>query len=105
MTMAPARRSFYDGALSEADRAGLDRAREIAGIDEEVALLRVLLRRAIDEHGDDLQLIQGGVRLLMRSLIAQHRVTEKQAGNLSQAITNVLDEFGEVLRGASDDPA
>ena len=101
MTAAPTRQSFYDSALGEAERE-LAEARAVSGLDEEVALLRVLLRRALVDHADDVKLLQGGVRLLIQSLIAQHRLSEKQAENLSEAIVNVLDEFGEALKGASD---
>lgn len=106
MMAAPARQSFYDSALGEAERE-LAEARAVSGLDEEVALLRVLLRvllrRALVDHADDVKLLQGGVRLLIQSLIAQHRLSEKQAENLSEAIVNVLDEFGEALKGAPDE--
>ena len=44
--------------------------------------------------------MQGGVRLLVQALLARHRLSPKQAENLSEAMTNVLEEFGEVLREA-----
>ncbi len=97
-----ARSAFYAAALSEADRAGLDAARSLDGLAEEIALLRLRLREALSVHPDDARLIEGGVRLLVQSLLAQHRLTPRQANDLGEAVANVLEEFGEVMRGATD---
>lgn len=90
--------SFYDAVLDEADRAGLEDARAVTGLDEEVALLRLQLRQALEQHPDDFRLVQGGVRLLVQALRAQHRLSPQQADHLGGALANLLEEFGEVLR-------
>ncbi len=95
---------FYASAIDTADRlAELGDARRVEGLDEEVALLRVLLRDTIRDHPDDLKLLQGGMRLLVQTLIAQHRFSPKQADNLGEAVANVLQEFGEALGTAEQD--
>ncbi len=94
--------SFYTAALEEADRDTIDAARELDGLDQEIAMLRVRLRDALLHHPDDARLIEGGVKLLVQSLLAQHRLTPRQAHDLSDAIANVMEQFGEVMRGATD---
>ena len=92
--------SFYASALSEAERADFDEARRVEGLDEEVALLRLRLREALGDEPQDFKLLQNGVRLLVQALLARHRLSPKQAENLSEAAANLLEEFGEVLREA-----
>ncbi|MCY3655955.1 MAG: hypothetical protein OXG95_05015 [Chloroflexi bacterium] len=100
----PTRASFYDSALDAADRHDLHVAREVEGLDDEVALLRLQLRRALaGRDGDvDPKVLHGGVRLLMQALLAQHRLSPKQAEHLGDAVANVLEEFGEVLGAARE---
>ena len=95
----PTRTSFYDSVLEAADRHDFHVAREVEGLDEEVALLRLQLRRALaDRDGDvDPKVLQSGVRLLVQALLAQHRLSPRQAEHLGDAVANVLEEFGEVL--------
>ena len=95
----PTRNSFYDSALEATDRHDFHVAREVEGLDDEVALLRLQLRRALaDRDGDiDPKVLQSGVRLLVQALLAQHRLSPRQAEHLGDAVANVLEEFGEVL--------
>ena len=95
----PTRSSFYDSVLEATDRHDFHVAREVEGLGDEVALLRLQLRRALsDRDGDiDPKVLQSGVRLLVQALLAQHRLSPKQAEHLGDAVANVLEEFGEVL--------
>lgn len=100
--MSPRRRrdappDFYEHALSEAERQSLAAARAVEGLDEEIALLRVRLREALVDHPGDARLLQTGARLLIQALLAQHRLSPRQADHLGEAVAHVLDEFGEAL--------
>ena len=94
--------NFYGSALDRADDEALAVARRIEGLDDEVALLRLQLRQALEGTDLDPKLLQGGVRLLVQALLAQHRLSPQQAEHLGEAVANVLEEFGEVL-GTIDD--
>lgn len=102
MTEAQARSGFYDSALSKADVEALAEARNVEGLEEEVALLRLQLRRALEDSDADAKLLQSGVRLLVQALLAQHRVSPQQAEHLGDALNNVLEQFGEVLGTAGE---
>lgn len=105
MNEAPAqdaRLSFYASALTEADRALFDDARAIEGLADEIALLRLHLREVLSEHVEDTRLIEGGVRLLIQSLLAQHRITRHQADNVTSAVANVIEEFTNMMREVTD---
>ncbi len=90
-------RSFYARALTAADRAALDDAREVEGLADEVALLRVQIRRLIEDDEPDARVLQGAMRLLVQTLIAQQRLSGQQAEGLGQAAARLLEEFGAAL--------
>lgn len=104
-TRAPqdgADRSFYAAALAAADRVALEEARQVEGLAEEIALLRLHLRHALAEHRDDTKLIETGMRLLIQSLLAQHRLSPKQAEDVTDAFGQLLEELTEAMRDVDE---
>jgi len=91
------KRSFYAQALSEAERVLLPEAREIEGLDEEIALLRVKLTSALEEHPDNMPLTLRAVDLLVKAVAAKYRLSKKSQENLAEAIDGVLKEIGGAL--------
>ena len=55
-----ARQGFYESALAAADASALREARALSGLDDEVALLRVQLRRAFADAEADPRTVQAG---------------------------------------------
>ena len=94
---AAARRGFYESALARADAAALREARAVEGLAEEIALLRMQLRRALADSETDPKALHAGVRLLVQALLAERRLTPLQAEHLGEAVANVLEEFGAAL--------
>jgi len=90
-------RSFYTRALSAADRAAVEDALEVEGLDEEIAVLRVQIRRLLEEDKPDAAVLQNGMRLLVQALVAQQRLSGRQAEGLSEAAARLVEEFGAVL--------
>lgn len=95
--------SFYASALDEAERPDLEEARRVEGLEQEIAVLRLKLHESLQNPEEDMKLMQASVRLLVQALLAQHRLSPRQAENLSEAASNLLEEFGEVLREAVDE--
>jgi hypothetical protein len=93
---------FYERALSAAEREGLDEARAVSGIDEEVALLRLRLREALEGQPEDWDVLLGGVRLLIQALLAQRRLSGQQAEDLSEALLVLLEGLGDGMKGLID---
>ena len=90
-------KSFYAQALSEAERVLLPEAREIEGLDEEIALLRVKLASALEEHPDDMPLVLRAVDMLVKTVAVRYRLSKKSQENLAEAIDGVLKEVGGAL--------
>ena len=79
---------FYQESLSEAER--WERARQMEGLDEEVALLRVRLKEALEGRPQDMQLIAKGVDLLVKAVAAKYRLSPKAQRELSDSIAGVV---------------
>lgn len=86
---------FYRASLSEADK--WERARQMEGLDEEVALLRVRLKETLEERPQDMQLIAKGVDLLVKAVAARYRLSRKAQRELSDSIAGVVRGIGTAL--------
>ena len=86
---------FYEESLTEAER--WERARQMEGLDEEVTLLRVRLKEALEEHPQDMQLIAKGIDLLVKAVAAKYRLSPKAQRELSDSIAGVVRGIGTVL--------
>lgn len=89
--------SFYEEALSEAERLDLPEARQMEGLDEEIAVMRVRLKRALEERPEDGQLIAKGLDLLVKAVAAKYRLSSKARKDLSDSIAGVVEGIGAAL--------
>lgn len=89
--------SFYDSALGEAERVSLPQAREIEGLEEEIALLRVKLKSAITQHPENMTLVLKGIAMIIRAVATKYRLSKEAKENLTDAIDSVLKEIGGAL--------
>jgi hypothetical protein len=96
----PARRlarDFYGSAVDEAERIALEEARELEGLDEEIAVLRMRLRKALDEHREDYALMLRGADLLVKAVVARYRLSKDAEEDLSDSIAGVVRGVGGLL--------
>ena len=92
-----AARNFYHGAVDQAERLDLERAQEIEGLDDEIALLRVRLKRAVEEHPEDVQLLVKGLDILVRAVGARYRLSPKSRKDLTDNLAATLNSLGDQL--------
>ncbi len=92
-----AARNFYRQALDQAERPDLERAQEIEGLDDEIALMRVRLKRAVEEHPQDVQLLVKGLDILMRAVGARYRLSPKSRKDLTENLAATLNSLGDQL--------
>lgn len=90
-------RDFYGGSVDEAERVALEAARDIQGLDEEIALLRAKLRTALEERPQDLPLMLKGIDLLVRAVSARYRLTKRAEEDLLESIDGILKGVGGQL--------
>ena len=79
---------FYERALTAAERSDFAQAREVRGLADEAALLRMLLRDALQRQPKDLDQLLSAVRLLANVLLAQHRISGRQAEDLISSLAS-----------------
>ena len=91
-------RNFYGKpAITEAERVELDEAREVEGLADEIAMLRVELRKALDKRPVDIKLMARGVEMLVKAVAAQYRLSPKAKKELADNIAAVLNGLGDQL--------
>jgi len=67
------------------------------GLDEEIAILRVKLRSALEENPQDVKLMFKGLELLVRALSARYRLPQQAEDELSERVEAVLRDIGAPL--------
>lgn len=90
-------RDFYGSALDAAERIELEAASEVEGLDEEIAVLRLKLRRSLEKRPDDLQLMLRGIDLLVKAVSARYRLSKQAEADLSDSLANVIRGVGGLL--------
>lgn len=95
MSKTMGRAGFYSSLLTEEEQAALAAA-EVDSIDDEVALLKVAIRRAVAE-GADLRQLAAGTDALGRALKVQHGLKGKAARGLDEALARALEEIGREI--------
>ncbi len=92
-TRRVAARRFYDSALDAAEQSQLGAALQVDGIDEEIAVLRLRLRRAIEEHPEDLPLMFKGIDLLAKVVATRFRLSRAAKAELNKDMQAALSEL------------
>ena len=91
------KRGFYGRALSEAEKLSLEEARDVEGLDEEIAMLRVKLRELIENDPDKYDLYLKLTNTLARLVGIRYDISKEQRKSLKEAITRVLTEIAVPL--------
>ena len=90
-------KDFYADVLSEAERARLEAARELKGIDEEVAILRIMLRDQIMQNPDRTGLLFKSIDMLTKAVATQYKLSPKSQDDLNDSIIGVINGIGREL--------
>ena len=88
---------FYSEILNDAEKALLEDAASLEGLDEEIAILRVKLREIIVKHPENLQLAFEAANTLTRLIRTRYNITREQKKSLKEAITKVITEIAVPL--------
>jgi hypothetical protein len=80
--------------LDEAEKLDFERASGVEGIDEEIALIRLEIKKAI-AGGDDrsLQMLVKATNALDRLIRTRYQITAAQRKGLKEAIGNVIKDI------------
>ncbi len=87
-------RSFYADVLEEG-ALELEVAAALRGVEDEIAVLRMLIRRVAREG--DVEATRKGIETLCRALKVQYALEGRSAEGLAGSLARVLDELGNEL--------
>lgn len=94
-------RRFYEKVLTAEERAALAELAANASLGDEIGLLRVLIRRKLDD-GADLADISKAIDTLGRALKVQKQISAQGQRALQDALSAVLVELGNGGNGDTD---
>jgi len=88
------RQGFYTRVLDEAEKLDFEMASGVEGIDEEIALIRLEIKRAIAD-GDErnLEMLVKATNALDRLIRTRYKITAVQRKGLKEAIGNVIKDI------------
>jgi hypothetical protein len=94
--------AFYEAALSEAERAFLPAAKEVSGLDEEMAMLRLRLRTALKNRPQDLALMIRGLDTLRRMVAVKYGLSKSDRKEMSPFLEETLLQLQKRGEGRVD---
>lgn len=84
---------FYSQVLDEAERLELEVARDIEGIDDEIALLRVKIHTLVQKDPENIRLIMDATNTLARLLRTKYGLDKTQGKSVKEAIAGVIKDL------------
>lgn len=88
---------FYAEVMSEAERVRLPEARDVEGLDEEIALLRVRLASELERNPEGTTVFLRLVDRLVKAVALRYRLSGEAEGDLSKSIQGVLKGIGSSI--------
>ena len=85
---------FYRLALDEAERAGLEEAFEVEGLDDEIALLRAKLRTILEAQPDRTDLHFEAANVIARLVKTRYQISREEKKSIREGIQKVITEIG-----------
>jgi hypothetical protein len=84
---------FYQKVFDESVRLDFDAAADVNGIDDEIALIRIIIKNYMEKHPDDIRLIIQAANALARMVKINYTLKHDQKNMLKEGISNVIKEM------------
>lgn len=95
--------NFYRSVLAEAEAGSLLAAGQIDGLADEVAALRLLLRRQLTEEPENIERIFKGLHLLVRMVSAQFALSSVDESRLEERLAELAAQFRSAIFEATNE--
>jgi hypothetical protein len=86
---------MYEREMTQAERADLEEARDMEGLGEEIAALRVRLAKLYRDEGLDPKVLLRASEVLMRAVATQYRLSPKAKRDLAENVAALLNSIGD----------
>jgi hypothetical protein len=101
--LPPKAKRFYEMALTRAERADFPVALDVEGVDQEIAVLRLRLRTALEKQPEDMALMVRGITMLVRALAAKYRLPPEDAEAVLESLGGEIE--GDMWRSEAAEAA
>jgi hypothetical protein len=91
------KRGFYGPALDETAGLMLEEASGVEGLDQEIAVLRLIMRDLIKGDPDNIKLHLKAANAIASLVKIRYSISKEQKKSLKEAITRVLTELAVPL--------
>ena len=81
---------FYSSVLDEKERKEYERAIEVEGLDEEIAMLRVKIMSLLEKDPENVRLITQAVNSLIRLVIINYHIDKGDTSGVVDAVKEVF---------------
>lgn len=98
-----AKANFYERAMSAGEKEYAKRAKNVNGLDDEVAVLRAKILTVLENRPDDLPLLMKAISTLSHTLAARHRLGAKPENELLENLAGTMEGLSEQLFPAVDE--
>ncbi len=88
---------FYTSALTRAERTELPSAMSLEGLDGEIALLRIRLRRLAGNKPDEFALLLRGIGTLAKSLSVKYKLSSGSTEELEKEMLATVEELLQAI--------
>ena len=98
----PRRTNLYQDVLEQSDRAAFAEAAAVEGLEDEVPLLRLLLRRQLAEHPENLEMTIKGMHLLVRMVSVQHGLSGADEAAFDERAAGLIEQVRRIVAGTEE---
>jgi len=89
--------TFYQDALDSNQRVNFSKAASLEGVNEEISLLRVVIKKILDDDPENTKMLIAAVNLLAKLVKIRYTITPEQKQSLREAIQNIIKDVGVPL--------
>ena len=98
-------REFYRAVLDEAEQIAMQTAEQMEGLDREIEVLRVKLRKIVKGQNPNLKLMIRAMDMLNRLVSTRYRISKRSQKDLAASIAAVLQSARSELGLGEDNGA
>jgi hypothetical protein len=84
---------FYSRVLDAAEAIDFKEVSKIEGLDQEISLIRVKIKKLLEKDTDELKLIMQAANTLSKMVKIRYSMTKGQKHGLDEAIKNVINHI------------
>ena len=96
---------FYRAVLDEAEQIAMQTAEQMEGLDREIEVLRVKLRKIVKRQNPNLKLMIRAMDMLNRLVSTRYRISKRSQKDLAASIAAVLQSARSELGLGEDNGA